>query len=166
MVSKNKEKFIRVDNIDEYFDNLDKNITWRDKVKYWVLGKWNKIRLLPREIKWKIQRIKHGYSDCDVWGFDYYLLDILVGGLSRLRDHRISYPGDDITYDEWTGILGDMVEGFKIGRELIDMDKFPYREDISNCDEYFLEKMLTKEEQEKHDKAFDLLKEWFYNLWD
>ena len=165
MISKNNENFIQIGDLDEFLDNLGKHITRRDRMKYWILRKWNNVKLLPREIKWKIQRIKYGYSDCDVWSFDDYLLDVLIGGLSQLRNSG-SYPSKLKSVDEWESILSEMIDGFKIGKELINLNSFPYQKDTTDYNEYYLEKMLLKEDQEKHDKAFDLLKKWFYGLWD
>lgn len=29
----------------------------------------------PREIKWKLQRLFRGYSDADVWGLNYFIIE-------------------------------------------------------------------------------------------
>jgi len=43
------------------------------------------IRLFPRKIKWFIQRGKRGWADCDTWGLDFYLADIIENSIQYLK---------------------------------------------------------------------------------
>ena len=47
-------------------------------------------------IKYFIQRGKKGYSLRDVWGFDYYLSDIIVKGLTDLKEMAHGIPGGNM----------------------------------------------------------------------
>lgn len=44
-------------------------------------------------IKYFIQRGKKGYSKRDIWGFDHYLSDIIVKGLTELKEMAHGIPG-------------------------------------------------------------------------
>lgn len=67
------------------------------------------------EIKWGWQRARHGYSEADTWGFDFYLSGVIAGGLQRIRDRGIGYP-NGMTFEEWNAKLGEMIAGFEAAR--------------------------------------------------
>lgn len=144
---------------------MNRPVHWTSRIWYWLLRKINQIRSLPEEIKWLVQRAKRGYSDSDVWDFHYYLLDILIGGLTLFRDKTGAYP-PEMTYEEWIDTLTAMIGGFKLDKMVVEDDKIPYLDEIPD---YFTEErrknVFTKEEQQKRDNAYDLLKKHFYNLW-
>ena len=50
------------------------------------------------------QRLKHGCSDHDAWGFDTFLLNILPVGLKRVRDNYFSET--DISEKDWNDMIG------------------------------------------------------------
>ena len=50
------------------------------------LGIYHKIKDFPREIKYFVQRGRRGYSDRDIWSYDYFLADIIGNGLKQLAD--------------------------------------------------------------------------------
>jgi hypothetical protein len=45
------------------------------------------------KVKWKLQRIKKGYSDPDIWDFREYLTKLLIGGLSELKHNGTRMVG-------------------------------------------------------------------------
>lgn len=89
------------------------------------------------------QRGKRGYADKDIWDFDYYLAEVISGGLKILLENHTAYPGE-LTPEEWDKILAEMIEGF--------------------------ENRLVEEEKDfdksKLDKALELFKKYFLCLWD
>lgn len=88
------------------------------------------------DIKSFIQRGKKGYSKRDVWGFDYYLSDIIVKGLKDLKEMAHGYPCGEIVgvqsidiedEDEdsknmiqWKKILDKIIWTFEVSKKIQD----------------------------------------------
>ena len=66
-----------------------------------------------RDIKWFIQRGKRGYSDCDVWGFDYYLSKVIKEGCLSIKNNCHGHPCD-LTFKEWKKILTHIAWTFEV----------------------------------------------------
>ena len=151
---------------------------------YWLKAKIEKIRYFPKEVKWFVQRGKRGYADSDVWDFDCYLSKVVLGGLKWLQKHKHGYPAtlDPITgnfdYDmkRWEMILQEMIDGFEILNICIGGDDLNYGkylpDDVKQSIETKMKinypnlRFTTREEEQKIDKSFDLLKQYFLSLWD
>ena len=115
-----------------------------------------KIINLFREIKWFYQRGTRGYSEKDTWSIDWYILKIMIPMLQNLRDTHHGVPGE-LTDEEWIKILNDIIEGFKAGKRVIDLD---YPSDDRDWVKH------QKEDEETFNKAFELFHKWFFALWD
>lgn len=59
---------------------------------YWIRRQLTKIADIPSEIKWFWQRGRRGYSDRDVWGFDHYLTQVIIGGTAQLAENAHGCP--------------------------------------------------------------------------
>jgi predicted nucleotide-binding protein (sugar kinase/HSP70/actin superfamily) len=79
--------------------------------------------------------------------------------------------------DRWDKIMDDMIEGFTLVRECAkgeDLEigfNYHSEEEKDKMNKHMQEKfpnwrLTTKEEEEKINRAFDLFKEYFFNLWD
>lgn len=106
-------------------------------------------------------RCKYGFSDEDLWSFDWYLIGIIQQGLARLKKEAIGYPSD-LTSKKWDKTLDEIIDGFKSAeiitkRSLIEIDK-------DGC-LHFNEKGY-KEHMKKFNKGMDLFKKYFFSLWD
>ena len=121
---------------------------------YYILYRlWNnEISMIPKRIKWFCQRGWRGYSDFDVWSFDYYLADVISKGCKQLAKETHGYPCES-SPEEWDIILK------KISKEFEEYIK------ISDLEEGY--NNLSREEYEKKlDVMFDLLKKNFGSLGD
>lgn len=110
---------------------------------------------LINEIKWFIQRGRRGYSDQDVWSFDYYLTDVISGGLRHLAKHHYGYPSK-LTDKKWVKILNSIADDLSkpyIANEDVDL---PHDEWKKNLEE------ANKVQQ----KALKLFIKHFNNYWD
>lgn len=65
--------------------------------KYTFIRAWRTIRNIPREIKWFVQRGKHGIADCDWWSLDTYITDIAIKGIENImyRGIHVGCMGGD-----------------------------------------------------------------------
>lgn len=143
----------------EEWDRIEKEwkckhpILYKLREFYYILYRfWTyKIAIIPKEIKWFYQRGKRGYSDCDIWGFDDYLAEIISNGCKKLAKEKHGYPVN-LTEEEWDIIINKIADGFAEYRKIMDHE-----------DGY----KLTPEEFDKRmDEWFGLLRKYFVNLWD
>jgi len=98
---------------------------------------------IPLYIKRFYQRGKRGFGDSDVWGFDFYLADIISEGCRHLAKNAGGCPSG-LTPKEWKKNLKDIAIGF----ELQIKDK------------------RTEKQQQKVERAWKLFKYYFRDLWD
>lgn len=104
-----------------------------------------------RESKWKAQRLTRGFDDTEMWSLDCTIakfiaprLKVFLEQAEQIEDH----PGQ-ITFQEWKGILEQMIEGFEIYP-----NHFHWTEEESDAN------------WKKVDKALSLFHKWFFNLWN
>ena len=112
------------------------------------------MKQIIRNIKWKIQRARRGYADCDLWEFDEYLAQIIKEGCFILAEQKGSYPSKDgMTLEKWKQILLDMSFGFGSYLEM-------------RTGAYCTDKKEFKELTKDFEKAKKLFITYFPNLWD
>ena len=102
--------------------------------------------MIPKEIKWFYQRGRRGFSDRDVWSFDYYLADVISKGCRQLFEISHGYPFD-LTEEKWKAILDTL------SNEFADYVKMK-----DNAD--------SKEFNKKMTTLFALFRKHFSHLWD
>ena len=123
------------------------------------------VKHLKNRIKWSIQRIVRGYADCDRWSIDSYLQMLIPDMLQNLRDNRQGSPCcladnyvnnegrvvNDTCHAEWDKILDKMIFLWRESREETCSRNSPDEEEYR---------------QQCQMEALDMLKEYFYLLWD
>lgn len=159
------------DSFDEMVNDWNANESLWDKFCRFFRIKWDKLIRIPNKIKWAFQRAKRGYSDCDIWGLDGYLIDILINGISQLKNNLCGYPASMNSIKEWEEVLDKMIDGFKLSQTLINNDCYfdipkDRGKELSDIIKKYDIKVFTKEDRELHDNAFKLLAKHFYDLWD
>ena len=132
------------------------------------LGEKNKIiariKYFRKCCRWSQQRIARGYADCDKWNMCRYLQNLIPDMLQDLRDKRHGSPG----------FLGEKLQTEKEleenrkrggGGTVHFMDELPEYKEISH--RYFAEeKKIEEYRNASKDEAMDMLKEYFFSLWD
>lgn len=137
-----------------------------------------------RDMKYFFQRGSRGYSDRDIWSFDYYLSKVICNGLKKLKKDCHGYPEELKTPEKWDKVLQVMIEGFEAAKELVSSDYLDecitgyedkemkqtdgstfIMEDWPIID---MKKVMEKEKirQDKADKALKLFAKWYFALWD
>lgn len=137
------------------------------------------------ELKWKGQRFKRGYSDCDTWNIDNWFLTIMPKMLQDLKDNLHGHPVE-MNQEEWENLLDKMIYCFKEANEdtCSKINEFntdnlfdtASKEDgtisIIAKDEEIHQKWIAREHElavyrdQKLYEGLDLFKENFRNLWD
>ena len=123
------------------------------------------------KIKYKIQRIKRGWSDQDNWNFMDYMCDIIPPMIRQMKKNSISCSPE--FYDEknvnneckqWEDILEEIAQGFEAGKAISDLTtrwiKIDGRYDAQADIE--AQKLLAK----KLDRGMELFGKHFLNLVD
>lgn len=110
---------------------------------------------LWRDIKAFFQRGNRGYADCDLWGFDWYLSEIIVSGLSYFKENIHGCPAelsDNCNIEEgcrkWKEVLEKITKAFELNLRQINWEK------------------LTDEEIVEREEGLRLFCYWINNLWD
>lgn len=161
------------------------------------------------DFKMRCQRFKKGYADVDVWNVDSWFLNTLPSMLEQLKKESHGWPGGyitsdnhrvalidhnennknerEMTPDDWSMILNNMIYLLKQGNEDTCDQKNEYEEALMNeLEEYqkthTLEETLNRDKTEIHkkwltreeeinryrkdcvNKALDIFKEWFWDL--
>uniref|UniRef100_A0A6M3IJE0 Uncharacterized protein n=1 Tax=viral metagenome TaxID=1070528 RepID=A0A6M3IJE0_9ZZZZ len=178
--------------LDKYITDMNKRTPWQkriDNIIWWIrYGIWQKIEAMPREHVWDCQRIKRGFSDQDVWGFDYFLAPVIAKGCRELQRQAHGCPGDlyekfgeEKAFEEWKMVLGKIAKTFETAQKILDNDLYiisseEYTEewynkwnkiakDIGKTKEYNC-RAMTLEEIKEYEKGWKFFAKYFYNLWD
>lgn len=127
---------------------------WTSHVRWW----WqrNGYKNQRRRVMRFYQRGRKGYSTVDVWGFDSYLIDVIAGGCAELRRINHGHPME-LTSEQWVDILDRICTGMNAGRQLIDLEFVT---------DHGVDKDFELALKIEFDEAMDLLKAWFFGLWD
>ena len=117
---------------------------------------WSFFRFLPKNIKYfftrylkyRRQRIRRGFADCDVWNLDDYILKVLADGLREFVKQTNCYPDNLFpTFEAWRDhltLIADDLDWIKVD---------------ATDNEYWNDKILEKECSEEEHKWFERIKE-------
>jgi len=137
-----------------------------------------------RQIKFFYQRGKRGWADCDCWAIDSYLISIILPMLKELKKNHQGHPGD-VTDEEWTNILSEMIAGFEAADRVLEDDYldtiqpgwFEEMEKIPDLNNKLSSKVITKKTMRIHASMYKkdiklfkskmpLFTKYFFGLWD
>lgn len=180
-LNKNKEVTRKWSSVDEMINSL-KNNWLRDKYLY-IYRFFLHIKKFPIdfyfETKWFIQRGKNGYADCDVWGFDNYLSEVIVNGLKDLKSQVHGVPSDFASKDgkviypnKWKSVLDEIIWTFEVAQKIIDAEwvYLNSKERNKKSRIKFAKKgkyhIMTKIECSRYRNGWKLFKKYYFNLWD
>jgi hypothetical protein len=151
---------------------------WNSKPKYI----WSNIEDFFYWIKHFIQRGWRGWADCDTWGMDGYLIEVMIPMLKHLKETKHGYPGD-LTPGRWDKIMDKMIKGLEAGDRFLEDDYLgqiqpDWAKDLGDnwleeLNKHPIKKeswkkyhqMARKDEKEFH-RAIELINHYFFALWD
>lgn len=73
-----------------------------------------------RKFKFLYQRWTRGFDDSELWSFDITISEYILPRLIRFKDICYSHPSN-LTMEEWTDILEDMIFAFEFVIDKQDM---------------------------------------------
>ena len=123
-----------------------------------------RLKDLRRKIKYAIQRVSKGYDDCDVFEFYDSFIKRNIKILKDFKKNLQGHPGN-LTDEEWNNVLQEIIDCLKNSDEDKVIQKL-FGDDF--YDNWSIEKQKQVDEFREHNKnkAFELLNQWFFNLWD
>lgn len=148
--------------------------------KFWHRYVWNYVSEIPLKIKTFIQRGIRGWANSDTWCFDFYLANVISGGIK----HLLKYGNSCWTKKDLAS-LKEIIKTFETANEIeghnllyTPSKKFTwsdYKKQKRKC-VYMNKKrkyprdikyrVMTLREVIKFEKGFDTFKEKFFHLWD
>jgi len=175
--------------VKEHLDKLNKRIKWEEDHKVQAFFKSSLPRFIrnipdiPRDILQDhiagTQRMKRGWANRDTWSFDVYLAEVIIGGLTHLKENLHGVPCDfgskdgmEIDLEGWKTTLDDIIWTFETSLKITERDWFYgtakvrvrwgklYKE--AGIDTY----IMTKEECVKYRNGWRLFQKYFFSLWD
>ena len=102
-----------------------------------------------------IERGRKGYCQEDLWGFDYWLSELIANGLKAFKKNCHGYPSDGISWEEWMKTLDEMIECFEEQRRTYDNILDPSKS-----------KEHRRARKEKLHRGLELLERYWWDLWD
>lgn len=146
------------------------------------MGPFARLKWSRRNREYIKERAQKGWSKYDVWDFDCYLAKVISEGLEFLSKNHMSHPYD-VTPEEWSEKLAYISKCFKQYLEEPECPAYEayHRACVTerekgcvsvSAPEELLQAWREEEERNYANKmnrlkeGFDLLYEFFPNLWD
>jgi len=121
--------------------------------------------LCIKNIKWRRQRAKRGWADCDIWDMYAYLGKVISEMLIEMKRIQHDYP-THLTEYIWDYLVDQMISGFQL---VADQDNdFISIEGLEGKPRELLEVKYAKEirNNKKLERSLELFKKNFLNLCD
>lgn len=158
----------KCDNVEELFDSWINEQTLWDKIVILMKTPYWRFRDFKFALKTNIARFRKGYAPVDTWGMNSWFIDTVVKILNDFKNNLNGHPSN-LTEEKWDEILNEMYEGFIITQKVLN-DHAIFDTDYKKANVRLLKhyKKYKYEivSEEKHNKAFQLFHEYFFNLWD
>lgn len=137
-----------------------------------------------RWIKWTCQRAFRGYADCDTWGFDDYLSEVISNGLKHLKKYTHGHPCAFNSQKEWEVALQTMIDGFEAAKNISSLDYIdecitgyePHEMHVTDGSTFIEEnwpiidnnkiKLIEKDLMDKFNAGMKLFHKHYFGLWD
>jgi hypothetical protein len=122
---------------DTFFDSLKKMVSIPERVGQFF-----------RNIKWSFQKIyrRNHASDCDLWGLDYHLAEVIYPKLKAFRNINLhGHPCDFSDEDKENGVpAGEVGGGLEKWKETIDEMLFAFEFMFVDSDDKHYKKIIKE----------------------
>lgn len=119
-----------------------------------------KIRPEYRMKRWRSQRVRRGFADCDLWNVDSYLLSVIPGMLRLFADGACGYPEQFWSFEKGRYVANDSYEVWATELKRV-ADAFDYY--ASTYDQF---KRTPAEDEAMRMKLFVWLGHNIMTIWD
>ena len=138
--------------------------TWVDKLLHPFIWIWVRIEEKWKNLRYRSQRFKKGYSDRDVWEMRDWFIQTAKPMLRELSTKAYNYP-EEAGEEQWREILLEMADLLEI-MDIWDDTAARKQADLEADDKSETTVQLISAEKEKaKNRFFFLFNKWFYDLW-
>lgn len=143
---------------------LNIEYTWVDKLLHPFIWLWVRIEEKCRNLRYRCQRFKKGYSERDVWEMRDWFVRTAQPMLRELSTKAYNYP-EEAGEEQWRDLLWEMADLLGV----IDFwDDAAARKQAGLApDDKSMEaaKLISAEKEKAKNRFFFLFSEWFYDMW-
>ena len=176
--------------VDELFEDIKKNYNLWDKIILHPSMNWLRRLIyntteIPgdfyRKCKRGYQRAYFGICDEDVWGLDYYLSNVILIGLKKLKKNKLGCPyidgfdsetdeGFEAMQKEWDRILDTMIWTFETTKKIQEtnwmlMPVKGWTKEEQKCMGKSMH-LMTAEETKRYYEGWSNFSKYYFSLWD
>ena len=153
-----------MENNNDLTEVLNIEYTWVDKLLHPFVWIWVRIKETRRNLRYRCQRFKKGYSDRDVWEMRDWFIQSAKPILREMSAKACNYP-EEIGEEQWREILLEMEDLLDI-MDIWDDTAARKQAGVENDDKSQTAVQLISAEKEKaKNRFFFLFNKWFYDLW-
>lgn len=176
---KKANKKLKIEFHPEFWKSVNK--LFSNNLYYLIPRKLNDWRY---EIKWAWQRVFRGYDDRITWDLHYYISEYLPKIIRIMKDNVHGHPASIIedkskwevkSVKDWKNVLEKIANGFDAARK-IENDEYMKeiklkkpKKDIFGKDSYTsykYDKKCYNKLYKDFEEGIDLMKHFYFNLWD
>lgn len=144
--------------------HFDIEYTWVDKLLYPFVWCWVRIEEKWKNLRYRSQRFKKGYSDRDVWEMRDWFIQTAKPMLRELSAKAYNYP-EEAGEEQWREILLEMADLLEI-MDVWDDTAARKQAGVEADDKSQTGAQLIGAEKEKaKNRFFFLFSKWFYDMW-
>jgi hypothetical protein len=169
--------------VDEMLEDLHSHrgwTLWDYIVSFWHRYFWNFVSDIPLRVKTFIQRGQRGWADSDTWDYSYYMAKLFSEGIQHMLKH-----GNTCFTKKDLKALKHIIETFKTAKSIEEHDLIYFSSELFTWAKYkkakrtcvYMNKkrsyprdrkyrVMTLREVQRFEKGFDLLKKYYFYLWD
>lgn len=143
-----------------------------DHIWYPLCNLWDTIRRIPRNFKWRVQRVKRGWSEADAWNGYNHLSEVILGIVEWVKHNKQGHPASLGSLAEWEKVLDKISFTFimapKLGHEILYVPSKDYDKKVKKlkCLEYSHLNIISKRDSERYEEGWELFQRYFNSLWD
>ena len=149
---------------EEIFAQWNIEYTWVDKLLHPFIWIWVRIEEKWKNLRYRSQRFKKGYSDRDVWEMRDWFIQTAKPMLRELSAKACNYP-EEAGEEQWREILQEMADLL----EIMDIwDDTAARKQAGVVDDDKSQsavQLISIEKEKAKNRFFFLFNKWFYDMW-
>ena len=138
--------------------------TWSDRLLHPFGWLWVRVKEKWHHLRYRCQRFKKGYSDCDLWEMRDWFIQTAKPMLREMSSKACSYP-EEVGEERWREILlemADLLEIMDIWDDTAARKKVGLASEDKSADAM---RMICAEKEKAKNRFFFLFDKWFYDLW-
>ena len=144
--------------------HFDIEYTWVDKLLYPFVWCWVRIEEKWKNLRYRSQRFKKGYSDRDVWEMRDWFIQTAKPMLRELSAKAYNYP-EEAGEEQWREILLEMADLLEIMDVWDDTAARKQAGVETNDKSQDAAHLISVEKERAKNRFFFLFNKWFYDMW-